>query len=146
MHHSINTVNLQGMGHEHHGDNHAANAILEDLFVRKFVKGVFWRSHIPEKGIGIIRRLNEIEVITTVTIVSKYHSLLFKGGKGLTVPQSFYCPPIYCQIFHPDTNLLTNTTVLHLRHQLSCTKVSCTVFCSSDKARKMQTHEFQHVN
>ena len=70
VHHSINTTNLQGMGHEHHGDNHAANALLEDLFVRKFVKGVFWRSHIPEKGVAVIRRLNEIEVITTVTIVS----------------------------------------------------------------------------
>ena len=72
VHHSINTTNLQGMGHEHHGDNHAANALLEDLFVRKFVKGVFWRSHIPEKGVAVIRRLNEIEVITTVTIVSLF--------------------------------------------------------------------------
>ena len=67
--HSINTTTLQGMGHELHGDGHSANALFEDLFIRKFVKGVFWRQHIPEKGVGVIRRLNEIEVILTLTPV-----------------------------------------------------------------------------
>jgi len=69
VHHSINTTMLQGMGHETHGDGHSANAIYEDLFIRKFVQGVFWRQVIPEKGIGVIRRLNEIEVILMITLV-----------------------------------------------------------------------------
>ena len=68
--HSINTTTLQGMGHETHGDGHSANALFEDLFIRKFVQGVYWRQIIPEKGIGVIRRLNEIEVILMITIVS----------------------------------------------------------------------------
>ena len=68
--HSINTNTLQGMGHELHGDNHSANTLFEDLFIRKFVNGVYWRQIIPEKGIGVIRRLNEIEIIVTITLVS----------------------------------------------------------------------------
>jgi hypothetical protein len=70
--HSINTNTLQGMGHELHGDNHSGNALYEDLFIRKFVQGVYFRQMIPEKGIGVLRRLNEIEVVITITLVSSF--------------------------------------------------------------------------
>ncbi|CBY17842.1 unnamed protein product [Oikopleura dioica] len=63
----VNTTNLKDFGFDLHGDNHAENAIYEDLFIKKFLHGVFWHQLIPEQGIAILRRLNEIEIVVTIT-------------------------------------------------------------------------------
>ena len=54
--HSINTSNLEGHGGQPHGTNHTANDIYEDLFIRKFIVGVFHNQTVPEQGVAILRR------------------------------------------------------------------------------------------
>ena len=54
--HSINTSNLEGHGGRPHGTNHTANDIYEDLFIRKFINGVFHHQTVPEQGIAVLRR------------------------------------------------------------------------------------------
>lgn len=54
--HSINTSNLEGHGGQPHGTNHTANDIYEDLFIRKFIIGVFHHQTVPEQGIAVLRR------------------------------------------------------------------------------------------
>ena len=54
--HSINTSNREGHGGQPHGTNHTANDIYEDLFIRKFIIGVFHHQTVPEQGVAILRR------------------------------------------------------------------------------------------
>lgn len=61
--HSINTSNLEGHGGQPHGTNHTANDIYEDLFIRKFIIGVFHHQTVPEQGIAILRRYLKVLVI-----------------------------------------------------------------------------------
>lgn len=85
--HSINTSQLEGHGGHPHGNNHTANDIFEDVFIRRFIMGVFYSQYIPDMGIGIIRRLNEIEVNDLVhfcTSFKQYWSTLHIGQHFIT--------------------------------------------------------------
>ena len=78
--HSINTSQLEGHGGHPHGNNHTANDIFEDVFIRRFIMGVFYAQYIPDMGIGIIRRLNEIEVKPRFMMHNDQNSDYFDGN------------------------------------------------------------------
>ena len=83
--HSINTSNLEGHGGQPHGTNHTANDIYEDLFIRKFIIGVFHHQTVPEQGIAILRRyLKSMSCLLFVALginVAKKRSRKFFTGK-----------------------------------------------------------------
>ena len=77
--HSINTSNLEGHGGQPHGTNHTANDIYEDLFIRKFIIGVFHHQTVPEQGIAILRRY--LKVLRLANVMSHVYGPGHKRGQ-----------------------------------------------------------------